>query len=107
MACRTALRSVLLIEPWRPVHLNRVSVCASFRTRGSPAPRLSGKLRTIKGRDFHHARRTRLSCSHNENAPSSSSQDEQGPPQEVVLKAISGFAYTHYLKMVFFFFLNM
>ncbi|XP_048318776.1 uncharacterized protein LOC107428290 isoform X2 [Ziziphus jujuba] len=90
MACRTALRSVLLTEPWRPIHLNRISVCASFRIHGSPSLRLSGgKFRTIKGRDFHHARRTRTSCSHNENPSSSSSQDEQGPPQEAVLKAIS------------------
>ncbi|KAF3431042.1 hypothetical protein FNV43_RR25772 [Rhamnella rubrinervis] len=89
MACRSALRSVLLTEAWRPVHLNHTSVCASFRTRGSPATRLSAKFRTGRARDFHLAKRARLSCSHNENSSSSSFQDEQGPPQEAVLKAIS------------------
>lgn len=89
MACRTALRFVFLAEPWRPVYLNRSTACASFRTRGSSSTlslRLSSsKFRT---RDFHTARRTQLNCSHNE-TPSSSS-DDQNPPQEAVLKAISG-----------------
>ncbi|KAI5351941.1 uncharacterized protein LOC110769470 [Prunus avium] len=85
MACRTALRSALLIEACRPVHLTRSSASASFRTRGFPSPRLSGQFRT---RGFHFAKRTHLNCSHNENA-SSLSEDEQGPPQEAVLKAIS------------------
>ena len=88
MACRTALRFVFLAEPWRPVYLNRSTACASLRTRGSSPTlslRLSSKFRT---RDFHTARRTQLNCSHNE-TPSSSS-DDQNPPQEAVLKAISG-----------------
>ncbi|KAL6193367.1 hypothetical protein ACLB2K_034451 [Fragaria x ananassa] len=81
MACRTALRSAMLIEAWRPVHLTRSSVSASFRTRtGFSSPRLT--------RDFHFPRRTPLHSSHNENQPSLS-EDEQGPPQEAVLKAIS------------------
>ncbi|BBH10416.1 hypothetical protein Prudu_023201 [Prunus dulcis] len=46
MACRTALRSALLIEACRPVHLTRSSASASFRTRGFPSPRLSGQFRT-------------------------------------------------------------
>ncbi len=87
MACRTAFRFVFLAEPWRPVYLNRTSVCASLRTRRSSSSlRLSGKFRA---RDFHTARRTQLDCSHNE-TPSSSSEDDQDPPQEAVLKAISG-----------------
>uniref|UniRef100_A0A2N9H7P7 Uncharacterized protein n=1 Tax=Fagus sylvatica TaxID=28930 RepID=A0A2N9H7P7_FAGSY len=86
MACRTAFRFVFLAEPWRPVYLNRTSVCASLRTRRSSSSlRLSGKFRA---RDFHTARRTQLDCSHNE-TPSSSSEDDQDPPQEAVLKAIS------------------
>ncbi|KAM5568224.1 hypothetical protein ABKV19_016008 [Rosa sericea] len=86
MACRTALRSALLIEAWRPVHLARSSVSASLRTRnGFSSPQLT---RQFKTRDFHFAKRTQLSCSHNENQPALS-EDEQGPPQEAVLKAIS------------------
>uniref|UniRef100_A0A7N2L9E7 Uncharacterized protein n=1 Tax=Quercus lobata TaxID=97700 RepID=A0A7N2L9E7_QUELO len=87
MACRTALRFVFLAEPWGPVYLNRSTACASLRTRGSSPTlslRLSSKFRT---RDFHTARRAQLNCSHNE-TPSSSS-DDQNPPQEAVLKAIS------------------
>ncbi|PRQ39894.1 putative YbeD-like domain-containing protein [Rosa chinensis] len=86
MACRTALRSALLIEAWRPVHLARSSVSASLRTRnGFSTPQLT---RQFKTRDVHLAKRTQLSCSHNENQPALS-EDEQGPPQEAVLKAIS------------------
>ncbi|XP_062149859.1 uncharacterized protein LOC133858406 isoform X2 [Alnus glutinosa] len=86
MACGTALRFVLLAQPWLPVRLNQNSACASLRTSGSSTPWLSGKLRTLRARDFHTAKRTQLNCSHNETPPS---QDEQGPPQEAVLKAIS------------------
>ncbi|KAJ7945556.1 Phosphoribosylformylglycinamidine synthase [Quillaja saponaria] len=74
MACRTVLRSMILVEPWRrPVHFNRASIC---------------KLRTVRAREFHFAKRA-LSCSYNESPSSSSSEDDQGPPQEAVLKAIS------------------
>ncbi|XP_059447768.1 uncharacterized protein LOC132179138 isoform X3 [Corylus avellana] len=86
MACGTALRFVLLAQPWLPVRLNRTSACASLRTSVSSTPRLSGKFRTLRAPDFHSAKRTPLYCSHNETP---SSQDDQGPPQEAVLKAIS------------------
>ncbi|TQE09240.1 hypothetical protein C1H46_005175 [Malus baccata] len=85
MACRTALRSALLIEAWRPVHFARSSAPASFRTRGFSSPRLSRHFRT---RDIHFARRTHLNRAHNENS-SDLSEDDQGPPQEAILKAIS------------------
>ncbi|KAM1103209.1 hypothetical protein EV1_011895 [Malus domestica] len=85
MACRTALRSALLIEAWRPVHFARSSASASFRTRGFSSPRLSRHFRT---RDIHFARRTHLNRAHNENS-SDLSEDDQGPPQEAILKAIS------------------
>lgn len=90
MASRTALRFVLLAEPWQPVRLNRTFVRALLRTRGSftSTPRLSAEFRDPQSRDFHAAKRTQLNCSHNETP--SSSQDDQGPPQEAVLKAISG-----------------
>ncbi|XP_041010316.1 uncharacterized protein LOC121254374 [Juglans microcarpa x Juglans regia] len=89
MACGTALRFVFLAEPWRPVRLDRTFACASLRIRGSSTPRWSGKFRTLRARDFHTVKLiTQLNCSHNE-TPLSSSQDDQGPPQEAVLKAIS------------------
>lgn len=100
MACRTALRSALLIEACRPVHLTRSSGSASFRTRGFSSPRLNGQFRT---RGFHFAKRTHLNCSHNESA-SSLSEDEQGPPQEAVLKAISGFVSETFLFKFFIFY---
>uniref|UniRef100_A0A803PHT6 Phosphoribosylformylglycinamidine synthase n=1 Tax=Cannabis sativa TaxID=3483 RepID=A0A803PHT6_CANSA len=67
-------------KPPLTIHCNRhVWICGT-----PPAPsRLTGKLRTSGARDFH------FNCCHNETPESSSSQDEQGPPQEVVLKAIS------------------
>lgn len=93
MASRTVVfRSVLLTVPWRPVNLRRSSVFASFRAFGSPpATRLAGNCRTTRARDSHSAKRAHLRCCHNETpkSSSSSSQDEQGPPQEAVLKAIS------------------
>ncbi|KAK4265044.1 hypothetical protein QN277_026147 [Acacia crassicarpa] len=75
MACRGMLRcSTVLVEPFRPPCFNDVS---------------GHKLRTIiKPRRFHSAMRP-LRCSHNESPSSSSSHDDQGPPQEAVLKAIS------------------
>ncbi|XP_026663796.1 uncharacterized protein LOC103715842 [Phoenix dactylifera] len=81
MPCRTVLRSsVLLWEPWpwRPPSLHR------------PPPPL---LRPSRATVFYGA--SPLRCSHSEapspaSSPSSSSpQDDQGPPQEAVLKAIS------------------
>lgn len=91
MANRSALRFVLSIEPWRPVHLNQTSVCVLLRTRINPSQRLSGKLETnLRVREFYSAKRSQLNCTNN-GTPSSSSQDDQGPPQEAVLKAISGF----------------
>ncbi|KAL5552608.1 hypothetical protein UlMin_040009 [Ulmus minor] len=85
MACRTVIfRSVSLIDPWRPVNLIRSPVSAPFKIRFSPAPKLSGKFRSFRSRVI-------VNCSNHETPESSSSQDhdEQGPPQEAVLKAIS------------------
>ncbi|KAB1225823.1 hypothetical protein CJ030_MR1G027851 [Morella rubra] len=85
MACRAALRFALLAEPWRPARPNRTSAYPSFRTQGSAMPRLRGNFRTVVTRDLHTSKQTQVNCSHNE-PPSS---DDQGPPQEAVLKAIS------------------
>ncbi|EXB77975.1 hypothetical protein L484_000868 [Morus notabilis] len=93
MACRTVVfRSVLLTEPWRPVNLRRSSVLASFRIFSSPATGIAGNFSISRARDSHPAKGILLRCCHNETPKSwssSSSQDEQGPPQEAVLKAIS------------------
>ncbi|RXI03390.1 hypothetical protein DVH24_004042 [Malus domestica] len=83
MACRTALRSVLLIKAWRPVHVAWSSAPASFRTRRLSSPRLS---RHFKTRDIHFARRTHLNCSHSENSPTLSN-DDQGSPKEYEFEA--------------------
>ncbi|XP_010250712.1 PREDICTED: uncharacterized protein LOC104592881 isoform X2 [Nelumbo nucifera] len=89
MACTTVFRGVCLSEPWRPFHQNRASASSS-----SLAPAwVPVKPRSCSGvragvRDFHCRRTGPLNCSNGE-MPSSSSQDDQGPPQEAVLKAIS------------------
>lgn len=48
----------------------------------------------VRARDIHFWKRTqKLNCSHNETPSSSTSEEgdlDQGPPQEAVLKAISG-----------------
>ncbi|KAI4343394.1 hypothetical protein L6164_010747 [Bauhinia variegata] len=73
MACRSMLRSAMFVEPFRPLRFNRGSYC---------------NPRTVRAARFHFAKRA-LSCSYNEQPSSSSSQDDQGPPQEAVLRAIS------------------
>ncbi|KAJ8563128.1 hypothetical protein K7X08_031580 [Anisodus acutangulus] len=73
MACRTVLRTVLLKEPWIPLPRNPTSFPLAL---SSSIPLLRYSFR--RGTQL-------LNCSNYEN-PSSS---EQGPPQEVVLKAIS------------------
>ncbi|MED6169266.1 hypothetical protein PIB30_019909 [Stylosanthes scabra] len=76
MACRFMLRSALVVEPYRLEHLRGFN----SKKRGTL------RFRTVRAQRFH--RGGTLCCSHNE-TPSSSSQDDQGPPQEAVLKAIS------------------
>lgn len=106
MACRTVVfRSVLLTEPWRPVNLRRSSVFASFRIFSSPATGIAGNFSISRARDSHPAKGILLRCCHNEtpkSLSSSSSLDEQGPPQEAVLKAISGLASSHFSIFCFF-----
>ncbi|KAJ4973178.1 hypothetical protein NE237_006352 [Protea cynaroides] len=92
MACRTVFRSVFLTEPWRPLHSNRSSASSSsssFAFAYVPLmPMLSCGLRSgVRG--FHRRRGIRLNCSNGGIHSSSYCQDDQGPPQEAVLKAIS------------------
>lgn len=106
MACRAvAFRSVIFAEPWRPVNLGRSSVRSSLRVLGAKL-RLFGKFRPVRAREFHSASRTRqLRCCHGETSESSS-QEEQGPPQEVVLKAISGLLFESF-DLFFFVFISV
>ena len=98
MACRTVLRSVFVTEPWRPLQRNgNIHSVKTLRSFGiSAAKRGScGCYRTVvRARDIHFWKRTqKLNCSHNETPSSSTSEEDeldQGPPQEAVLKAISG-----------------
>lgn len=105
MACRAVFRTtVFLTEPWpRPLPCNRIT---SFslpsipnHTNSSPIPSFN-----TRARDFHFARRTHhLNSAHNETASSSSEEDhDQGPPQEAVLKAISGSSRLCFLALFFY-----
>ncbi|KAJ1382063.1 YbeD-like domain superfamily [Sesbania bispinosa] len=80
MACRSMLRSAILVEPFQ------------FQPRRfdfNPNSNRGGTcFKTVNVRPFHCARGGggALRCSNNETP---SFQDDQGPPQEAVLKAIS------------------
>ncbi|KAJ1401959.1 YbeD-like domain superfamily [Sesbania bispinosa] len=81
MACRSFLRSTILVEPFplRPFNFN-------FNHYHIPSPYNCNNLRTITLRQFHPPK-SPLSCSVNETSPYH--DDDQDPPQEAVLKAIS------------------
>ncbi|XP_043725266.1 uncharacterized protein LOC122671869 isoform X2 [Telopea speciosissima] len=96
MACRTVFSSVLLTEPCRPLHPNSNSAAACSSSSSSCklacAPlrlslRCGVRLSAVRG--FHKGRGVHLNCSYGKTPSSSSWQDDQGPPQEAVLKAIS------------------
>ncbi|GLU06210.1 hypothetical protein SLE2022_232600 [Rubroshorea leprosula] len=95
MACRTVFRSAFVTEAWRPLHRNGILSSLSFKSFGFSSPKKLnfGCYEKLRARDFHFAKRTQLNCSHNETRlpPSSSPVDDndQGLPQEAVLKAIS------------------
>ncbi|XP_030449284.1 uncharacterized protein LOC115671784 [Syzygium oleosum] len=102
MACRTALRCALLTEPWKPSLATPASFSLSLSlasAASSPPPpprRLGCGHRPPWAPDSHAARRGReLNCSTGNGSwspPENSEeydQEEQGPPQEAVLKAIS------------------
>ncbi|KAL7606390.1 hypothetical protein Lser_V15G14588 [Lactuca serriola] len=93
MACRALFRTVMLTEPWR-TSPNRTSFTLSLANQKSSKPtwnsRCGCRIITQVGdisaeRRIHH----RVNCSHDENLPSSSTESDQEPPQEAVLKAIS------------------
>lgn len=83
MACRTVLRTVVTAEPWLPpsrrMPIFTVSSCSTTPNSLKSQKYLYSGCRVIPARSFHR-RSSLLNCS---------SQDDQGPPQEAVLKAIS------------------
>ncbi|XP_068666200.1 uncharacterized protein [Aristolochia californica] len=82
MACRSLFRSVLLPDAWRPIPSNHASVSSS----STSSPRLVYPLPNSRSRVLL---RPQLRCSHDQSHSLDLSQDDQSPPQEVVLKAIS------------------
>ena len=94
MACTSVLRSVLTTEPWMiPLHRNRAIIYYSLSSRRTVGFSTS-KTPSIRAPEFHHSGRPRPAhvncfCSYNNNSNNEDDQD-QDPPQEAVLKAISG-----------------
>ena len=86
MACRSVLRSAMVVQPFlqRPrdfyFNVNLYHIPSRYNCKNL--------LRAIGARQFHPPKPA-LSCSHNETPPSHDDQD-QDPPQQAVLKAISG-----------------
>ncbi|CAI8598076.1 unnamed protein product [Vicia faba] len=81
MACRSMLRSAIIVEPFQ----------FQFQFKPllfdlNPNKRGGFRCRTIKARPFHGGGGGVIRCSHNDKP---SFHDDQGPPQEAVLKAIS------------------
>ncbi|XXG49871.1 hypothetical protein AAC387_Pa02g3925 [Persea americana] len=88
--------SLFLSDPWRPFFPNLDSISTSSSSSSSSSlrfaplailPRISSRDR-VRVRVFHRAVAP-LKCSHEEITPPSQPQDDQGPPQEAILKAIS------------------
>ncbi|KAL7611475.1 uncharacterized protein LOC111919350 [Lactuca sativa] len=86
MGCLAVFSALILPEPWQ----------SSLNFTSCSLPSVSPNLRcgcriATRVRDFNFRRRGyhQLNCSHNENPSSSSMENEQEPPQEAILKAIS------------------
>ncbi|KAK8933875.1 hypothetical protein KSP39_PZI015641 [Platanthera zijinensis] len=75
MACRSVLHSVVLTAPWRPARRSILSVFP-------PAPFLRSRVRIPTTAPL-------LGCSLADVPSPALPEDDQGPPQEAVLKAIS------------------
>ncbi|KAG8365876.1 hypothetical protein BUALT_Bualt17G0017500 [Buddleja alternifolia] len=93
MACRSVLRTVFLTEPWMPLPFTSTKlpifkpIISHHKNKlATPSPNCRRKIAVNTKSSSVFAR----NCSNN-GIPSSSGDDsEQGPPQEAVLKAISG-----------------
>ncbi|KAL3649886.1 hypothetical protein CASFOL_006289 [Castilleja foliolosa] len=91
MACRVALRIVCLTEPWLslPSTSKKLSIFTPITSpRGKIAtPNSNCGRKIVSGAKSYNFSRN---CSNYGNSSSSSDDSDQGPPQEAVLKAISG-----------------
>jgi hypothetical protein len=76
------LRSAIIVEPFQFNFQFK-----PFLFNLNPNKRGGFRCKTIKARPFHRSSGSVLRCSHNDKP---SFHDDQGPPQEAVLKAISG-----------------
>ncbi|KAK6160401.1 hypothetical protein DH2020_003782 [Rehmannia glutinosa] len=90
MACRIALRTVCLTEPWLPLpsiskRLLIFSPIVLPQKKSSTTNSNCGCQIAVDAKSYHFSR----NCSNNGNSSSSIDDSEQGPPQEAVLKAIS------------------
>lgn len=89
MECRTALRSVFVTEPSRPLRRNGIS--SSFRISAAKKGSCGCYGIAVRAGDIRFWKRTqKLKCSHNGTPSFSSTAEEDDPPQEAVLKVISG-----------------
>lgn len=86
------LGSLFLTEVWRPLPLKSTAFSLPFVSIRKFSRTDSGcGCKFPKTRNFHHGRRIQLvNCSDNGDQSTSLDDSEQGPPQEAVLKAISG-----------------
>lgn len=90
------MRSVFLTEPRPPLLTNPTHFPPPLRNY-EPCLSLNGQI--VRAPDLHFAKRTHhhrhqyhLNCTGGDSQLASSTHDDQGPPQEAVLKAISGFS---------------
>nr|XP_017222933.1 PREDICTED: uncharacterized protein LOC108199568 isoform X2 [Daucus carota subsp. sativus] len=98
MACGTGLRPIFLTEPWPSLPCNSISnfvpsILSLPTTSDTTSLRCFG-CRIFKTRNLYEfSRKTHdLKCTHTQNPSSDDEFDpdqDQGPPQEAVLKAIS------------------
>lgn len=90
MACRIALRAVFLTEPWLPFpFFNKLSTFTPVKKISTP--NLSCGCKTaLNSKSYQFS----SNCSNKGDSSPSSDDSEQGPPQEAVLKAISGLSFS-------------
>ncbi|KAK7280871.1 hypothetical protein RIF29_08416 [Crotalaria pallida] len=94
MGCRSMLlRSAILVETFQFQQYPHLPLRSYFINNNNNNNN-GGALRckSVRSRQFHYSKGAPLRCSYNNDETPSShshSQDDQGPPQEAVLKAIS------------------
>ncbi|KAH6798117.1 phosphoribosylformylglycinamidine synthase [Perilla frutescens var. hirtella] len=86
MACRIAIRTIFLTEPWLPFPFLRNKLSTFTPIKKISTPNLScGCKIALNSKSYQFS----SNCSNKGNSSPSSDDSEQGPPQEAVLKAIS------------------